>query len=422
MFEGYLALFDDVLAEARKSRHVVQMQYLPIYKAVIDYVRGNGLMLSDVETLVRRERSVMSVFAIYGGDISRHANRLANILAGINIYVVMYTTTRGEDYSITVDGNRMVQLYDVHARLAASIVPVVVDGVKMYPPEMELIEVYHRLYLPNYAGEWGGLCEVEGVLRAAALGGGADGGADGGRRKRGRDKKKDRGEGEAQGEKKGGPLWTAAVVMGWLRGRDDCLVVGVNAVNVMAGVDRYVQKFQVVTGGDVEGVVDGFAAMVLQCSGARVQRKLHRVGLATEPRLTKTVVSVAREGGGYTAVLDVFNAATYELVPYTVRAGVKVGHPYVVKMFLLIDLWLVRILGALKLMDRGGVERIAAGIAGDMGRVDEVGGAFGSGGEEYLGVHVDLARFKQKASLENGCYPYYPEQQRYQKGGYRQVS
>ena len=143
MFEWYLKLFDDVLAEAKKSGHVVQEQYFPIYKAVINYVREEGLMLSDVETLVKKERSAMSVFTIYGEDISRHANRLANILAEINIYVVMYTTTKDEDFSITVDGNRMVQFYNVHARLAASIVPVVVDGVRMYPPEMELIDVYH---------------------------------------------------------------------------------------------------------------------------------------------------------------------------------------------------------------------------------------------------------------------------------------
>ena len=404
MFEWYLKLFDDVLAEAKKSGHVVQEQYFPIYKAVINYVREEGLMLSDVETLVKKERSAMSVFTIYGEDISRHANRLANILAEINIYVVMYTTTKDEDFSITVDGNRMVQFYNVHARLAASIVPVVVDGVRMYPPEMELIDVYHKLYLPSYAAEWDRLSDVEGVLRGevARRVGGTEGG-------------KDKGKG------KGGVPWSAAVVMGWLRGREDCLIVGVNAINIMEGVDKYVQKFQVVTSGDVDKFIDGFASMVFQCSGVRVQKKLHRVGLATEPRLTKTVVSVAKDGGGCTAVLDVFNAAAFELVPYTVRVGVRVGHPYVVRMFLLIDLWLVRILGTLKLMDKGGVDRIAAGIIDDMKRIDKFGGAV-RGGEEYLGVHVDLARFKQKASLDNGVYPYYPEQQRYQKGGYRQAS
>ena len=57
MFTQYIETFDKVIEEAKKSEHIIQSSYFPIYKAIEDYVRDNKLILSNVETLIKKEKS-----------------------------------------------------------------------------------------------------------------------------------------------------------------------------------------------------------------------------------------------------------------------------------------------------------------------------------------------------------------------------
>ena len=57
MFVQYLKTFDDVISKAKKSKHVIQSDYFPIYEAVESYVKENNLILSNVETLIKKEKT-----------------------------------------------------------------------------------------------------------------------------------------------------------------------------------------------------------------------------------------------------------------------------------------------------------------------------------------------------------------------------
>ena len=55
----------------------------------------------------------------------------------------------------------LTMIFNVNKKIMASIKPVNIGGINMYPSEFELIEIYHKLYSPNYASEWSKLKEWE---------------------------------------------------------------------------------------------------------------------------------------------------------------------------------------------------------------------------------------------------------------------
>lgn len=412
MFIQYLKTFDDVIVKAKKSKHITQRDYFPIYEAVEKYVKENNLILSNVETLIKKEKTTFREYTIYGDNIFNHANNLANNIAKITIYVLMYTNKKNEDFSITVNGARFIQLFNIPYKLRNMIVPVKVDDILMYPPEFELIDLYHKLYLPNYEEEWGKLQDIEQEIRKQmydrrkVLGGYHD-------------KKKHQDQQQHKSF-----FIDNKIILNWLKGRTDYVLIGINAINILNESDDYYQKVQIITDSPVETVVNEFSNFIFQYIGFRTMHKTHSANISFEPRLEKTVVNVTlpdkKKGKRTIHLLDIFNAAQYELIPYTTFNDLNVGYPNVLRMFMLVDLWFLRILFALNLINDKALKQSAGVVFNYMGDIDKIVISKYSR-ELYLGVVIDLMRYKQKKSLQNTFYPYSPEQHRYQKGYYRKI-
>jgi len=412
MFFQFLKTFDDVVEKAKKSKHVIQKDFFPIYNVVEKYVKDNNLILSNVETLIKKEKTTFRSYTIFGDNIFRHANNLANSIAKITVYVLMYTNTKNEDFSITVNGTRFIQLFNIQNRLRKVIVPVTVGGMSMYPPEFELIELYHKLYLPNYSDEWDKLQELEVDIRKQMydrrkiLGGYHD-------------KHK-----HQQNQKHKGTLLNNNIILNWLKGRSDYVLIGVNAINILNGSNTYYQKVQILTSCPAEKIVSEFSNLIFQYIGFRVTHKIHNANISFEPRLQKTVVSVTipdpKRGNRTIHLMDIFNSPQYELVPYTTYSDLNIGYFNVLRMFMLVDLWFLRILFALNLINKQALKQSVDVLFEDLSNVDKISISKYSS-ELYLGTYVDLIRYKQKQSLQNTFYPYNPEQTRYQKGKFRSI-
>lgn len=412
MFVQYLKTFDDVIERAKKSKHVIQKDFFPIYNVVEEYVKENNLILSNVETLIKKEKTTFRSYTIYGDNIFRHANNLANEIAKITIYVLMYTNKKNEDFSITVNGVRFIQLFNIQSRLRRVIVPVKVGGMSMYPPEFELIELYHKLYLPNYADDWDKLQELEVEIRKQMY-----------------DRRKILGgyhnkQKHQQSQKYKGTFADNKIIMNWLKGRSDYVLIGINAINILNGSNSYYQKVQILTSCPAEKIVGEFSNLIFQYIGFRVTHKSHNANISFEPRLQKTVVSVTvpdpKRGKRTIHLLDIFNSPQYELVPYTTYSDLNIGYANVLRMFMLVDLWFLRILFALNLINERALKQSVDVVFENLSNVDKISLSKYSR-ELYLGTYVDIVRYKQKQSLKNTFYPYNPEQTRYQKGEYRKI-
>ena len=113
--------------------------------------------------------------------------------------------------------------------------------------------------------------------------------------------------------------------------------------------------------------------------------------------------------------MDVFNANTHTLVPYTVMDNIKIGSKYVLYMFLFVDIWIINIIHALRPILNIYNEKIKKyyRLLADCTRLKHSRRSL-----SYLGVNDDLIVYKKKNKTE---YPYYPEKYRYDKGKYRTI-
>lgn len=409
MFNQFLKKADALIAEAKKSKHVIQEHFFPIYKTIEDYVRQHNLIVSNVETLIKQDKTVFSEYIIYGDHIFRHANNLCNELAKINIYTLMYTNVKNEDFSITVDGSRLIQLFNIQNKFKPTIIPVKINNMNIYPPEFELIEIYHKLYLPNYAEEWEKIKSWEIEIRKQMY-----------------ERKKILGgyQKHQKHQKQKSTRIDNSVILNWLKGRRDYVLIGINAVNILLGDDRHYQKIQIITSSSIEKITSEFSNLIFQFFGYKTHHKTHSAHLSTEPRLQKTVVSVTipdpRHGKKTIHLLDIFNSATYELVPYTTYEDLDIGYKNVLRMFFLIDFWFLRTLHALNFINDSSLKKSANIVFDYLEKIDEIKDDKYSR-EVYLGVYINLMRYKQKQGTQNVFWPYYPEQHRYIKGDYRKV-
>lgn len=414
MFNQFLKSADSVISEAKQSAHVIQEEYFPIYDVIEQYVKDNNLILSNAEMLIKKEKTTLRSYIIYGDYIFGHANALANLIAAINIYVLLFTTTKNEDFTIVVDGNRIVQLFNIPKRFIHVIKPVKIgaSNILLYPPEFELIEIYHQLYLPNYYSDREKLELWERELRLQLS-----------------NRRGIIGRGESKTTKFSKPtnlLMDNKIIINWLKNRNDYVLIGTNAINTLLNDSRYCQKIQLIVADNISLFINELSNLIAQHTGHTPTYKSHQTHLPTEPRLTKTVLSINIPASKHSPsrnmhLVDIFNAASYELIPYTVYANINIGYPNVLKMFTLIDLWFLRILSALGFVTKNSLEKGVGINLRLLDKTDEISLSM-FGRELYLGVYSDIKRYKQKQGSANVFYPYNPEQCRYQKGTYRVIS
>lgn len=413
MFSQFLDKVDSIVAEAKQSEHVILREYFPIYAAVEDYVRSNNLVLSNVETLVDEKKTSFRSYVVYGDHIFQHANNMANMIAKLTIYVLMYTNKKNEDFSIVVNGTRFIQLFNIQKKLISMIMPVKINNIRMYPPEFELIDIYHKLFLPNFYDEWEMLEGLEIKIRKQMV-----------------SRKKVIGGAKQINNVLSThvPKIHNSIILNWLKDRDDYILIGVNAVNLLNNEDitkKYFQRIQIITSSPSEKIVGEFSQYMVGKTGLEPSAKYRSANFPLEPRLQKIVISVRvptpkNQKPSTIYLLDIFNAAQFELVPYTTYKHLDVGYPNVFKMFFLLDLWFLRILYAFGFTHQNTLKQYVDEIFNNLNNVDRIHHSKYSS-EMYLGVHIDLSRYKQKQGLKNIFYPYNPEQHRYLKGDYRKI-
>lgn len=409
MFTHFLKDVDDVILRARGSEHVFSENMTPIYNVIENFVKDNSLVLSNVETLINKKKGPFSSFTIYGDNIFRHANNLANIIATVNIYVLMYTNVKNEDFSISVDGSRLVRLFNVKHKLMKSINAVMIDGIQFYPPELELIDVCHKLYLPTHAKDWDTLNTWKTAMIDQVY--------------NRRDLLVSGGKNTHRKKVKKKLALDNSIVFNWLMGRDDYVLIGQNALYKMRGDRTYHQKVQIIIGGNTDKVLSEFSNLIFQTYGIRPYTKTTTGIFISEPRLSRTTASVIVRVNGEKKkihLLDVFNSAAYELVPYTTHGNLHVGLKNVLVMHFLLELRLLRVLFCLDFVKKGFLLRSSADIYENIKHIEKLN-VHAYAMESYLGTHVDLIRYTQKRGTQNIFYPYSPEHHRYTRGEYRKI-
>jgi hypothetical protein len=298
-------------------------------------------------------------YSFYGGSRA-DAHRLADALYrlapdGLAHYTTVLSEPGGPQ-KIIVDGRVLFEIEGLPTRRGRSLAgalatveaparfaragPAAPPALRCAAPEVVLLGVYAALCCPAAASQWGALLGAESALRALYLRGGAAGGGAAG------------GAAETTGGGGGGgaaahyrpdaagQALARALADRYARGPGR-VVVGRAAVALLLGGQAAVGPLHVVAAGGLADEARAAAALARE-QGVELdwhEEALHVPGTPELRRLT-----VYRERGpAREKVLVVYDAGARELVPFVARADTRVGAPFVLLRFALVELWAVRV-------------------------------------------------------------------------------
>lgn len=137
---------------------------------------------------------------------------------------------------------------------------------------------------------------------------------------------------------------------------------------------------------------------------ARIDSSVSIVSFATclpDFQLRKRVVYLT-ENGQQRALMDVFNSTEYELIPYEIHNGYKIGAPLVLARFALIEVWLCQLIEATTgaMLAQRRVELMAI-----YDRAYSAAGPLQT--TNFIGVNVSAAAVKKKIVREQRRVPSY---------------
>ena len=325
-------------------------------------------------------------YDLYSGQALQHARGLGEALYqsdpdGLGHYTAVITKVTDYFMSVVVDGRPLFNVTALPqyrgARARDLIAPCErpaqfakgVDGAPLrllcVSPEVQLIGVYGALCNPANAADWGGHLATESALRALldkrALGG----------RKR-----------AAGGPPAAGPAGARLfrdLLNKYAAGPSRVLVGPVAIALLLAGDTPAGGRLQVVTASRLEGDAREITALAAG-SGAEVSWSIDDPKVPAEPRLRRLTVNVV-VGGRREPIIEVYNAAAFDLVPYTTpdihgRPGpeppprsLKIGPPFVLMRYRRVDLWSPRVLGRMGVGPAGAAAAAAAAILSEFGAV-----------------------------------------------------
>jgi predicted transcriptional regulator len=386
MFSAFLKNIDNVLEDAKKSPHVVQDNFFKIYEIVENYVAKNNLMLSNMEILSRRKKKSFNTYIIYCNDAFKHANDLANALAKETIYILLYTQQQNKEFSITVKGKWLIHVYNIPLQFLNVIYPVKIDNMLLYPPEFELIDIYHKLYSPHYADEWDKVRELEPSIKQLF-------------KKRKNLMAGDMIEGGAPVRRKK----INSSIINWLKERNDYVIVGEFAINMMTELSKKTCCIQLIIDSPLDKFVAEFDNFIYQLTGTRTIKKTHTANIYIEPRLKKTVLKTRLNNEKTVRILEIFNSGQFELIPYSTKNNLMIGYPNVLRTYILLNLWYSTILFALGKIDKYILSSNVGNVFRQMDMIDLIKNSEYSH-ESYLGTYVKLAVWKKHRADKGTFY------------------
>lgn len=398
-----------------------------------------GKRLGAIPELLDKARSAYK--AEETGD--RGAQKLTSALADPKI-VVMKTSLPYQRYLILIDSRQIVQMTSLPKGSAAIVKPALVPGfggnkVYVISPEVQLLDLYRTLYSPAKAAEWKTALHDEINLyqhlkqRLDSLKAGDDivGG-------------KDRAQSSAQ---------KLVLLSNWVV-NGPMILIGEYGIQLALGQfsDDQRAMLQVIVDQPLEETMNQAKTIVLKAfPSAKCTYSIKPLVVMQDFRLQRAALRVDDH-----EVLYAYNCGAYDLVPFNMAirgsAGAKggvirVGNPFVLLRFLLVDFWTVRLLASEGHIDQNyarlrldSIVRQLLLLRSKISEMDEksqtmsVGDKFlRQGGllrifaadpDSYMGTYEDEIQ-AQKNELKKGARrfgDYYPDEHKIRTGAYRQLN
>jgi hypothetical protein len=339
-------------AESRAARVMLadRRRYEPFLAAAEKFASARDIVLGGIEAPPGDLKAYSRPLELFSGAAIADARALADALYavdpdGLGHYTCLKTPEPGHSFAVSVDGRDLVTVTSLPLHRGVRLADVVIAEeaparfspsitLRVMPPELQLVRVYAGLCNPARAADWPDLLAAERSLRAAFEKGVRARIAETVRR-----------------TKQGGSA-PAAGIVAQLReefaadpGR---VLIGAFALAAL-GVPR-TGRLQVVSTYDVEHEVAWLENFAARLSPRRtLGRTVNDPKVPTDPRIRRMTVSFSVGRDRPEPLLDVYFSG--EITPFAGRDRTRVGTPFVLMRFRLIDMWTIAVLMRMRVVN-----------------------------------------------------------------------
>lgn len=468
MFEACLSSKDYLVAletNAMKFIDGERKRLSPIYESIENYIKDNSLIISQPEFLYEDVFNLakLNCITIFGENIFRHATKLINkISATLEEYesklpenqnplsidcsarwLTLRTVVAHEEINIFYDGRPLVVFKTLNRYKSLDIFKLLIpihsntgfftkSQLLLIPPELELMEVYHKLYSPDQAEHWEDLLKMEFNLYEKFA-----------HRKKeiigGKEECSRNIVTNIENVKK-------LLVLDFLRNQP-AILIGDWATKLMQmGIDGKpfkdtFEKVQIIIDSPIEEfneLLENFLKTLTPYKPTFREEKLHIISDSRLKKYTFYMNGLCSVSGQKfeKPFLDVFNSGTYELIPYRLSSefgsskdypdDVKIGSAFVLLRFLLLDIWILRVIKNLGLLTQAILEtkiNKLFQIIADIKNARNFSGLIAKFGQHnnYIGQYQSFIIYQKNKLLDAKFPPYAPYYWKLTNGSYKEI-
>ena len=417
----FFSVIEDSAADViKKDRH----NYIKVHNAIEQYCREHPeIIVSDINKLLDKKDKYQDIYEVYCENPYKYAIEITNkINAEIGKWVKMNTIITHQEFKIEYDLRQMITIASLiigkNNDLNDVINPIKINKINYISPEVEIIDIYKKLYLPNNTDEWEPLLNIEAGLfdlvqtRSEKLGGAKITGYNAIRRE------------HYDLEK----LKSIILYQYIAKNPDHIMLLGHWAINIIKAaeyeksIDLHAEKIQIISN-NVTKDIENIKCILKQHTELELTYKEQLLHLPKDFRAKRYTLylsnSLMRQPKPF---MDIFNSTEFELVPYnnvqisildTVKDSKSpfcIANSYVILRFVMIDIWTLHVINKIGKIDpntllnklRSLFELI---IEVKTSKIPIFQKVFGI---DYMGTNSDYITAKKLERLKSKHYPYIP--------------
>lgn len=397
------------------------------YKKVFDLLKekiieysdddDNKVIFSDVNKLIDYENknnvieSNMTLYTIHARKITTELTNFIHVKFGK--FVQMRAIIPNEEYDIMFDMRNLVKIYRINRYKKVNLVDlfntICIDKLLYFPANVELIDIYHKLYLPHFNEEWPSILENESILykyiQSDKYGGAIN--------------KKCV---ECKIKRKLDVYQIKLLILKFLN-NENFVMVGNWAHNIIEGDGKNMDdssNIQIISENSIENDYNNITDYLSEFTSYGIFYKKKKLYIPKDNRIFKYTFYIKYPTFGKSIVdkqfLDIYNCGSYELIPFIIfkhnLLNIKIGNIFVQMRFLFIDLWILKLLKHLKSIDNAEYDIKKTNIFKTMKKIKKLlPDGFDNSKDRYIGINFD-EKIYQKIDIskkEIKRLSYYPE-------------
>jgi hypothetical protein len=342
-----------------------RLSYKPIFdmirtEIIEDSTKNNSLhndkiVFSDVNKIINTTNKsdiiddveVESIMTIYTTHARKMATTVSNIIHKIHgKFVQLRAIIPNEEYDVMVNMRNLIKLYRIdrykEVKLSTLFNTICIKKLWYFPAEVELIDIYHKLYLPNFNEDWNSLIKSESILykqiQSNKIGGS----------KKCKDCK----------IKRKLSVYQIKLLLLKFLNNENFVCVGnwTHSIieNTSGNSDTNDEDFniQIISENAIDQDYGNITNFLSEYTNYGIYYKKKRLYIPKDNRIFKYTFFIKYPTLGMTIVdkqfLDIYNCGSYELIPYIPMKykdiNLKIGNIFVQMRFLLIDLWHLKLI------------------------------------------------------------------------------